>query len=73
MKATGLPPWGELQPIAAIYAIGSGDTPAPCLPDKYSEDARDFVSQCLIRDPDQRPSAAELLEHEFIKQVICEN
>lgn len=69
IKATGLPPWGELQPIAAIYAIGSGDTSAPELPQKFTEEARDFVSRCLVRDPDQRPSAAQLLEHEFLKTV----
>lgn len=70
MKATGLPPWGELQPIAAIYAIGSGDTPAPQIPEKFSPEARDFVSRCLKRDPDERPSAAELLEHDFLKENL---
>ncbi len=63
-----MPPWGELQPIAAIYAIGSGETPAPELPTKFSQEARDFVSLCLVRDPEQRPSAAQLLDHEFLKQ-----
>ena len=64
-----MPPWGELQPIAAIYAIGSGETAAPGLPAKFSQEARDFVRLCLIREPDQRPSAADLLEHEFLKQL----
>lgn len=65
-KATGLPPWGELQPIAAIYAIGGGETPAPELPEQFSENARDFVKQCLTREPDLRPSAAQLLNHSFL-------
>ena len=58
---------------AAIYAIGSGDTSAPELPLQFSSEARDFVSQCLIRNPEQRPSAAELLEHDFLKQNQIEN
>ena len=39
----------------------------PELPDEYSQEARDFVRLCLIRDPKQRPSASQLLEHEFFK------
>ena len=71
-KATGLPPWAELQPIAAIYAIGSGETSPPSLPDKFSPEAIVFVRNCLIRNPDERPSAAELLEYDFLKQNTAE-
>lgn len=67
--ATGLPPWGQLQPISAIYAIGSGDGPPPQLPSKFSTEAIDFVNKCLTRDPNTRPSASELLDHEFLKQT----
>ena len=65
--ATGLPPWGNLQPIAAIYAIGSGESAPPELPSKFSPEAIDFVNKCLIRDPDIRPSASELSDHDFLK------
>ena len=33
---------------------------------EYSDAARDFVSQCLRKTPDDRPSYASLLEHEFV-------
>ena len=65
-----MPPWGELRPIAAIYAIGNDEKPVPELPAEYSQKARDFVRLCLVRDPDQRPSATQLLEHEFLKQTV---
>lgn len=32
----------------------------------YSEVARDFVSLCLIKNPRERPSYGELLEHPFL-------
>lgn len=64
--ATGLPPYSELAPISAIYAIGSGEAPPPVLPSKFTAEAIDFVSKCLTRSPDQRPSAQELLNHDFL-------
>lgn len=66
-KAVGRPPWGDLSPLSAIYAIGSGESPPPELPEQYSEVARDFVRKCLTREPDLRPCASDLLNHEFLK------
>ena len=36
---------------------------------RYSRYLRDFVRQCLIIDPKQRPSASLLLIHPFLLQV----
>ncbi|KAK2959532.1 putative serine/threonine protein kinase [Blattamonas nauphoetae] len=35
---------------------------------QYSREIRQFVSLCLNRDPQKRPSAKELLEHSFIRR-----
>jgi len=40
--------------------------PAPTLPaDEFPADFNDFLAKCLIKDPQQRPSPAQLLEHHF--------
>ena len=67
--ATGHPPWHEMKPIAAIYAIGSGDGDPPTLPSHFSDDARDFVQSCLLRDPEERPTALKLLNHPFLTNI----
>lgn len=64
----GVPPWGDKEPVAAIYAIGSDDVDTPCLPDSFSGPARDFVQQSLIRDKNKRPSASSLLQHTFVTE-----
>ncbi|XP_074660471.1 uncharacterized protein LOC141912936 [Tubulanus polymorphus] len=63
--ATRRPPWAEMTPMAAIFAIGS-DKPIPQLPDKFSAEARSFVENCLTRDQDKRATATQLLRHAFI-------
>ena len=40
--------------------------PAPKLSSHRSAQFQDFVQKCLIKDPAKRPSAAELLTHEFL-------
>jgi len=52
-----------------MYAIAKGDRPGPELPAEFSKEARDFFRLCLVRNPDQRPSANQLLEHKFLKQI----
>lgn len=35
-------------------------------PDQWSPEFIDFVSQCLVKNPDERATAEYLLAHEFI-------
>lgn len=38
-------------------------------PQKWSDEFNDFVSQCLVKNPDDRPTARELLNHPFIRKA----
>ena len=38
-----------------------------------SKPAINFIKRCVEKDPAQRPSAAELLEHPWMKQVFISN
>ena len=39
----------DMNPMAAIFAIGSSSRPVPSLDEKFTVEARDFVSLCLTR------------------------
>jgi serine/threonine protein kinase len=44
--------------------------PAPRLEgDQWSKDFKDFIAQCLVKDPDRRATAKELLKHRFIQRA----
>ncbi|KAJ6292366.1 hypothetical protein OIU78_024522 [Salix suchowensis] len=64
--ATGQAPWVNVSdPVSALYQIGfSGNVPE--IPSFMSQQAKDFLSKCLKRDPEERWSASELLTHDFI-------
>lgn len=64
--ATRKPPWADMNPMAAIFAIGSDRKSPPRLPEKFSADAIEFVDFCLTRDQSKRPGAVKLLQHQFI-------
>jgi mitogen-activated protein kinase kinase kinase YODA len=57
------------QQIAAVFKIGNSKE-LPPIPDYLSEHCRDFIRKCLQRDPSQRPTAVELLQHPFIQNGI---
>ncbi|XP_078444321.1 mitogen-activated protein kinase kinase kinase 1-like isoform X2 [Wolffia australiana] len=60
-------PFPDLDWVQAVYHIGSGR--APAIPKSLSKKARDFIGQCTQVNPRDRPSAACLLEHPFIKRT----
>eukprot|EP00397_Hematodinium_sp_SG-2012_P012515 GEMP01012687.1.p1 GENE.GEMP01012687.1~~GEMP01012687.1.p1 ORF type:complete len:763 (+),score=151.37 GEMP01012687.1:51-2339(+) len=41
----------------------------PDIPEHVSSVCKDFILACLTRDPDERPSASELLQHTFVAEV----
>jgi len=65
--ATGKPPFSEFHPVKALFMIQQGETPK--LQGSYSKAFKDFVTLCLTRNYDKRPTAKELLAHRFIKSA----
>ncbi|XP_030500237.2 mitogen-activated protein kinase kinase kinase YODA [Cannabis sativa] len=64
--ATTKPPWSQYEGVAAMFKIGNSKE-LPAIPDTLSQDGKEFILQCLQRNPINRPSAAELLNHPFVK------
>ncbi|CAN4104862.1 unnamed protein product [Withania somnifera] len=66
---TRLFPYSNLDnPMQVLYRIGKGEPPA--VPDTLSIDARDFINHCLQVDPSARLTAAQLLDHPFVKRTL---
>ncbi|KAF8019727.1 hypothetical protein BT93_G0430 [Corymbia citriodora subsp. variegata] len=63
---TRQPPYSPLEGIQALFRIGKGETPP--IPNSLSTDARDFILKCLQVNPNDRPSAVQLLDHPFVRK-----
>eukprot|EP00484_Ammonia_sp_Unknown_P017140 CAMPEP_0197027836 /NCGR_PEP_ID=MMETSP1384-20130603/7703_1 /TAXON_ID=29189 /ORGANISM="Ammonia sp." /LENGTH=672 /DNA_ID=CAMNT_0042456751 /DNA_START=99 /DNA_END=2117 /DNA_ORIENTATION=+ len=66
--ATGKPPHSDKAPLQVIFLIPK--VAPPNLPedeDHWSEDFRDFIRSCCIKDAQKRPTATELLQHKWIR------
>ncbi|RWS09154.1 STE20-like serine/threonine-protein kinase, partial [Dinothrombium tinctorium] len=61
------PPNHEMTPMRVLLKIQKSDPPRLSEPSKWSKEFNEFVAYCLIKDPNQRPSAEDLLKHPFIK------
>ncbi|KAI3872480.1 hypothetical protein MKW98_007736 [Papaver atlanticum] len=59
-------PYAPLEWMQATFRIGKGEP--PFVPNNLSEDARDFIQTCLQVKPEDRPTAAMLLDHPFVKR-----
>ncbi|KAG8659179.1 hypothetical protein MANES_02G020500v8 [Manihot esculenta] len=68
--ATTKPPWSQYEGVAAMFKIGNSKE-LPAFPDNLSDDGKDFVRQCLQRNPSHRPTAAQLLEHPFVRNAAA--
>ncbi|WJX57674.1 mitogen-activated protein kinase kinase kinase [Trifolium repens] len=68
---TGKLPYSPMECITALFRIGKGEL--PLVPDSLSRDARDFILQCLRVNPDDRPTAAQLLDHKFVQRSFSQS
>lgn len=70
--AEGKPPYGDIHPMRAIFMIPTKPPPSFREPDQWSPEFIDFVSRCLVKNPEERATASEMLHHEFIDGE-CDN
>ncbi|XP_008795232.1 mitogen-activated protein kinase kinase kinase 3-like [Phoenix dactylifera] len=64
--ATSKPPWSQYEGVAAIFKIANSKD-IPEIPENLSSDAKCFLKLCLQRDPSARPTAAQLMDHPFVR------
>lgn len=64
--ATSKPPWSQFEGFAAIFKIGNSKD-IPDIPDDISSEGKRFLKLCLQRDPSARPTAAQLMDHPFVR------
>jgi serine/threonine kinase 3 len=67
--AEGKPPYGDIHPMRAIFMIPTKPPPSFREIDRWSPEFIDFVSICLVKNPEERAAATDLLQHEFIKNA----
>ncbi|VDO47610.1 unnamed protein product [Haemonchus placei] len=69
--AEGRPPYADIHPMRAIFMIPTKPPPTFKKPDEWSDEFNDFIRQCLVKKPDDRKTASQLVEvtmpHNFRK------
>uniref|UniRef100_A0A667GY87 non-specific serine/threonine protein kinase n=1 Tax=Lynx canadensis TaxID=61383 RepID=A0A667GY87_LYNCA len=67
--AEGKPPYADIHPMRAIFMIPTNPPPTFRKPELWSDNFMDFVKQCLVKSPEQRATATQLLQHPFVKSA----
>merc|ERR1712227_1067079 len=65
--AKGEPPNSDLHPMRVLFLIPKNNPPQ--LTGNFSKTFKEFVEACLNKDPENRPSAKELMRHPYIKKA----
>ncbi|KAI3777116.1 hypothetical protein L1987_46910 [Smallanthus sonchifolius] len=66
---TGEPVWNCSDIGGLLMKIGGG-ADIPEIPGKISDDGKDFLGKCFVKDPRERWTAEMLLRHPFISTVL---
>ncbi|NWV01244.1 TAOK3 kinase, partial [Upupa epops] len=61
------PPLFNMNAMSALYHIAQNDSPT-LQSNEWSESFRGFVDYCLQKIPQERPSSADLLRHDFVRR-----
>lgn len=60
------PPMFDMHPMRVLFMIPKANPPTLKDQRKWAAEFHSFLATCLVKDPDQRPSAQELLAHPFV-------
>jgi len=63
----GRPPNTDINSIEKLPELANRDPPTFSNPSHWSSNFNNFLATCLVKDYELRPSAIELLTHEFMK------
>uniref|UniRef100_A0A8D3CMV1 non-specific serine/threonine protein kinase n=1 Tax=Scophthalmus maximus TaxID=52904 RepID=A0A8D3CMV1_SCOMX len=63
------PPHHELNPMRVLLKIAKSEPPTLEQPHKWSQEFKDFLRKALDKNPETRPTAAQLMEHPFVRSV----
>jgi len=61
---SGKPPFDDLNDISCLYKMAEGNPPP--FPENISDNCRDFLEKCLVKESTKRTPVKELLNHEFL-------
>lgn len=67
--AEGEPPLSDVHPMRALFQIPRNPPPTLGEDKGWSQLFQDFVTECLVKNYEERPTMAELAEHPFITSV----
>ncbi|KAG7201550.1 hypothetical protein KM043_004299 [Ampulex compressa] len=67
--ADGRAPFQDMHPTRALFQIVRNPPPTLYRPANWSQNFNDFISECLEKDPENRPFMAEIIEHPFLSEL----
>eukprot|EP01118_Nematostelium_gracile_P004154 TRINITY_DN1488_c0_g1_i1.p1 TRINITY_DN1488_c0_g1~~TRINITY_DN1488_c0_g1_i1.p1 ORF type:complete len:449 (-),score=99.10 TRINITY_DN1488_c0_g1_i1:3-1349(-) len=68
--ADGFPPHHNLKVQRAMMMVPLKPPPTVGDPSKFSSHFNDFLSKCLVKEPERRAAAHELMSHPFVTKAV---
>ncbi|XP_011875420.1 PREDICTED: neither inactivation nor afterpotential protein C isoform X2 [Vollenhovia emeryi] len=67
--ADGKAPFEAMHPTRALFQIVRNPPPTLYRPANWSKNLNDFISECLEKNPENRPYMMEIIEHPFLSEL----
>ncbi|XP_046386617.1 neither inactivation nor afterpotential protein C isoform X2 [Ischnura elegans] len=65
----GSPPFINIHPTRALFQIVRNPPPTLYRPANWTQNYNDFISECLVKNPEHRPFSVEVMEHPFLTSL----
>ncbi|CAD7079978.1 unnamed protein product [Hermetia illucens] len=65
----GKPPFHDMHPTRAMFQIVRNPPPTLTVISNWTQNYNDFISECLEKNPENRPFLMEIIEHPFLSEL----